>query len=187
MTAFAAGPSPHEDCLADEIFIDEVRGGVLETERVKHARQEEVQWSFVRTWRQKEPRVDAGRPNCRSRLVVREIKKAMKRSEVPLVAELFGGMPPLESVKALLSLFVSHSREKAKGKRTLAMYDISRAHFHGAPVRIVFVELPYEEKELLARENGHDLEYVGLVRKCRYGTVHAIGRWQVGKRIMRRY
>ena len=64
---------------------------------------------------------DAGRPNYRSGLVVREIKKPLKKSDVPSAAELFSGMPPLESVKALLSLFVSHSQEEAIGKRTTAM------------------------------------------------------------------
>ena len=54
---------------------------------------------------------DADRPNCRSRSVVREIKKAMKKSDVPSEAGLFSGMPPLESVKALLCLFVSHNQE----------------------------------------------------------------------------
>ena len=44
VTAFVAGPSPHEDCLAEEVFIDDVRGGALEAERVKQARREEVQW-----------------------------------------------------------------------------------------------------------------------------------------------
>ena len=34
------------------------------------------------------------------RLVVREIKKAMKKSDVSSAAELFSGMPPLESVYA---------------------------------------------------------------------------------------
>ena len=81
---------------------------------------------------------DADRPKYRSRLVVREIKKAMKKSNVPSAAELFSGMPLLECVcvKALLSLFVSHSQEEAKGERTVAMYDVSRAHFHGIPVLV---------------------------------------------------
>ena len=90
---------------------------------------------------------DADRPNCRSRLIVPEIKKAVKKSGVPSAAELFSGMPPLESVQALFSLFVSHNQE-ANGKRTLVMYDISRAHFNGVPVRRVFAELPDEEKGL---------------------------------------
>ena len=88
-------------------------------------------------------------------------------------------MCPLESVTAPLSLFVSHNLEEATGKGTLAMYDISRAHFHGMPVRRVFVELPDEENVRLARENGLDLEYVGLLGKCMYGTAVASARRQV--------
>ena len=41
---FSSGPSPHEDCMAEDTFVDGVRGGVLETERVKQARRDEVQW-----------------------------------------------------------------------------------------------------------------------------------------------
>ena len=33
VTASAEGPSPHEDCLAEEVFFVDVRGGVLETEK----------------------------------------------------------------------------------------------------------------------------------------------------------
>ena len=72
-------------------------------------------------------------------------------------------------MKAVLSLFVSYSQKEAKGKRTLAMDDISRAHFYEVPVSRVFVEIPAEEKERLARKNGNDLEYVGLLRKCMNG------------------
>ena len=35
VATFSTGPSPHEDCLAEDTFVDDVRGGVLETERVK--------------------------------------------------------------------------------------------------------------------------------------------------------
>ena len=48
------------------------------------------------------------------------------------------------------------------------MYDISRAHFHGVPVRRVFVELL----------DVPDLEYAGLLEKCMYGSVDASVRWQ---------
>ena len=44
LTALSTGPSPHEDCLLEETFVEDVRGGVLETRRVKQARREEVQW-----------------------------------------------------------------------------------------------------------------------------------------------
>ena len=75
----------------------------------------------------------------------------MKRSDFLSAAELFSGMPLLESVKALFSLFVFHTQEEAKDKQALDMYNISRVHFHGTPVRIVFVELLDEEKDRLAR------------------------------------
>ena len=98
VAAFSAGPSPHEDCLAEEIFVDDVRGGVLEAERVKQARREEVQWcrgmgvweAVLRKDMDAEgakavslrwvdtDKGDADRPNCRSRLVVREIRRILK-------------------------------------------------------------------------------------------------------------
>ena len=81
---------------------------------------------------------------------MREIKKVVKKSDVPSAAELLSGLPPLESVKTLLSLFVSHSREEAKGNRTFAMFDIGRAYFRGVPERRVFVELPDGRVELEA-------------------------------------
>ena len=59
----------------------------------------------------------------------------------------------MESVKALLSLFVSNNQEEAKGKRTLAMSYISRAHIRGVLVRRVFVEIPRRrEREVRTRE-----------------------------------
>ena len=67
-------------------------------------------------------------PKYRFRVAVRETKKAMKKSDVRTAVELFSGMPPLERVKAFLSLFLSYNQEEAKDKRTLAMYGISRAH-----------------------------------------------------------
>ena len=38
VAAFSAGPSPHADCLAEDAFVDDVRGRVLATESVKQAR-----------------------------------------------------------------------------------------------------------------------------------------------------
>jgi hypothetical protein len=176
------------------IFIDDVRGGILDAEKVRAARREEVSWCrkmgvWVRVLRSEmlaeggravslrwidTDKGDARRPNYRSRLVVREIKKAMRKSDVPSAAELFSGMPPLEGMKALASIFVGHCHEADKGRRHLAMYDISRAHFHGTPLRRLFIELPAEEQEDI--KDGGD--YVGLLLKTMYGTVDASARWQ---------
>ena len=56
-------------------------------------------------------RGDAGRPNYRSRLVVREIKKAMKKSDVPLQLNSSAGC------------HFWKEGTHPKGKRTLATYD----------------------------------------------------------------
>ena len=106
-----------------------MRCGVLESGRVRQARQEEVNW--VRGTGVREPvlrkdmeaegakaislrwidtdEVDADRPNCRSRLVVREIEKPMKKSEVSSAAELFSGLLSLCS-----SLTVTERRRASK-------------------------------------------------------------------------
>ena len=110
VAAFSSGPSPHEDCLAQDSSVDDVRGGVLESE--ESSKRDERKSSGVGVW---EPVIrkdmdaggaravslrwidtdkgDAGRPNYRSRLVVREIQRATKTSDVPSAAELFSGMP----------------------------------------------------------------------------------------------
>ena len=161
------------DWLEVDTFVDDVLCGVLQTKSSGAVSWASGSTSFVRTWMQKEPRQcpcvgstsTRAMRNNRSRLIVREIKMAMKKSDVPTAAELLSAMAPLESVKALLTLFVSQSR--------IAVFDISRAHFHGVPVRSVFVEHPDEETERLARDDRHDLS------ACRESTcVDASGRWQ---------
>eukprot|EP00959_Pyramimonas_sp_CCMP1952_P306395 6412432-Pyramimonas_sp.AAC.1 len=44
---------------------------------------------------------DRTQPRYRSRLVAREIKKAMRPEDRPDQAELFSAMPPLEAFKAM--------------------------------------------------------------------------------------
>ena len=178
----------------DGMFADDVRGGILDAEKAQAARREEADWCrkmgvWVRVPRSEmlaeggrpvtlrwvdTDKGDARRSNYRSRLCVREIKKAMKKSEIPQATDLFSGMPPLEAVKALLSIFVGHCQEVTKDNRALAMYDISRAHFHGVPVRRLFIELPEEEKEDVTDGKDH----AGLLQKSMYGTVDASARRQ---------
>ena len=86
----------------------------------------------------------------------------MKKSDVPCAAERFSGMPPLESVKTSTLCSCLTVKKRQKGKRTLATYDKSRAHFHEVPVRRLFVELPDADWNTLA-------------------TVNASARWQARK------
>ena len=125
---FAAGPSPHDECLTDDVFVDDVLGGALNPSRIKQARQEEdmwvVAWAFGSgafeaegakavslRWMDTD-KGDAGGPKYRSRLVVREVKNAMTKSDHLSAAELFSGMPPLESVKALLCSSLTVKRRR---------------------------------------------------------------------------
>ena len=177
VAAFSAGSSPHEDCLAEDAYVDDVRGGVLLSQASTVSRPScghgcrRSQSSVLERWIDTD-KGDADRPNCRSGLVVRGIKKAMKKkSDVPSAAELFSGMPPLETVKAPFSLFVSHSHQEEKGKRTLAMYDISRAHVHGVPVRRVPVELRTRRKRGSHVRTDLIWNTLACMGKCMYGTV----------------
>ena len=80
-------------------------------------------------------------------MVVREIKKVMKTSDVSFAAELFSGMPSLESVKALLYQFVSHNQKRSERQAIPCnVRHPSCAHCHEAPVRLEFVELQDEKK-----------------------------------------
>lgn len=81
-------------------------------------------------------------------------------------------MPRLEAMKALITVFVGHSRE-ARKPRTLAMYDINRSQFYGVPKRRLFIELPEEEHA----DIGDVGDYVGLLKRM-YGTVDAAASWQ---------
>ena len=96
----------------------------------------------------------------------------MRNSDVTVL------LSPLERVKALLSWFASHSQEQTKGKRAWVMFSQRRAHFHGVPVRSLFTDLLEEETDWIAQEKGNKCEYVGLLRKCMYGTLDASARWQ---------
>ena len=196
LAGFSAGPSPHETEPLEE-YVDDVHGRKLDAKAVRKARQLELDWCRRMGVWQHVPRqvmIDEGlrpislrwvdtnkgdesRPNIRSRICAREIKRAMPATERPEAAELFSGMPPLECLKALLSIFVGHVHEGNRGKRSLLMCDVSRAHFHGVPLRRLFIELPDEEKERI-RRSGDEGDYVGLLLKTMYGTVDASARWQ---------
>ena len=173
-----AGPSPHENCLAEETFVDDVRGGVLETERGKQTRREEGQWCRdMDVW---EPvlrkdmdaerakavslrsvetdKGDADRPHSSSRLVVREIRKAIRLTV-------------------------------RKRRRASELLRCTTSTMHTS------VEYQCDEclwnsqtrKKRHARENGPDLEYVGVLKKCTYGTVDANERWKARWQILKEH
>ena len=111
---------------------------------------------------------DATHPNYRSRLVCREIKRASNADFIPDYAS-FSSMPPLESLKLLLSLMVTLRRSKSGNALKVRLLDISRAHFYGEAERDIFVQLPEGD-----RQEG----FCGKLVKSMYGTRDASAIWQ---------
>ena len=79
-----------------------------------------------------------------ARLVVREINKAKSEDEKLEPSDLFSAMPPVESLKALVSHVMPERVDRRGRNLVLAVFDVSRAHFHGVCERDVHVEPPSE-------------------------------------------
>ena len=180
VAAFSAGPSPTL-CVAECWNLDE-SGRRDRMRSIGFVARACGSPSCERTWRQKEPRQFpfVGSTPTRAMRIDQTagLIWSCERSRSP--SRNSRSLPPLNSSSSgLLSLFVAHSHGEAKGKQTLAMYDISSAHFHGVPLRRLFVELPDDEKEQPASEKGcGQSESVAWLKKCRYGTVDASTHWQ---------
>eukprot|EP00971_Amphidinium_carterae_P267264 5301645-Amphidinium_carterae.2 len=89
---------------------------------------------------------DETKPNYRSRLVCREVKKAKRPGEQLKTSELLSSMPPLEAIKTLCSLCMSLGVSTQGTPLKLALWDISRAHLYGDAQRDLYVELPPEDE-----------------------------------------
>ena len=101
-------------------------------------------------------------PNIRARLVGREIAKD-KRDD------LFAATPPLESLKAILSICASH--QVGSGPYRVMAIDVKRAYFYAPATRPIFVHIPAED-----REPG-DEKMVGQLNLSLYGTRDAALNW----------
>ena len=86
-------------------------------------------------WVDTDTSVDPAHKKIRSRLCAREYKmrKQGKIQRAPPASQLFSAMPPLEAVKVLVSIMMSVSLSNKGKPLKLRHYDISRAHFQGAP------------------------------------------------------
>ena len=105
---------------------------------------------------------DAKCPNLRARLVGREIAKD-KRDD------LFAATPPLESLKAIISICASH-QVGGSPYRVMAV-DVKRAYFYAPATRPIFIHIPAED-----REPG-DEGKVAQLNLSLYGTRDAAFNW----------
>ena len=104
----------------------------------------------------------------RSRLVVREIKKAKSADEKLDPAEVFSSMPPIEGLKCLISHMMTEQKDPDGETLCMAVWDVSRAHFYGIAERDIYTNLPDE-----LHEDG----YVARLVKTMYGTQDAARIW----------
>ena len=90
-----------------------------------------------------------------------------------LASQLFSAMPPLEIVKALVSIMMSVSWSKKRKPLNVRHYDTSRAYFQGTAQRLIYIKLPAEDRQ----KYGEDK--VGRLIKSMYGTQDASHIWQL--------
>ena len=87
--------------------------------------------------------------------------------------QLLSAMPPLEAVKALVSIMMSVSWSNKGKLLKMRHYDISRAHFHSTAQSVIHIRLPAEDRQ----KYGEDK--VGRLIKSMYGTQDASHIWQL--------
>ena len=176
-----------QDQEDEQMFFDDITGVKLDTQGVLAARREELQWlhraqvyekrTIQECWERtgKNPitlkwidrnKGDKERPNYRSRIVVREVKK--QHGALP-GHMLFSNMPPLEAVKILCSELATRKTSKKGRDLRMALYDISRAHFYGEAQREIYVTLPPGDEQ-----EG----FCAILKKTMYGTQDASHVWQ---------
>ena len=163
-------------------YPDHVNGGYLDPEKVRKARQEEMEYvrrykiyekvsrdasrgkKIIKTrWVDTDKGAGTGTENYRCRLVAMEVNRSPN-------VEYFSATPPLEVMKLIMS-WVASQGEYGKGRTGLMYIDVRRAYFNAAVKREVYIEIPHED-----REEG-DENRCGRLRASLYGTRDAAANW----------
>ena len=186
VSLYSAGPTadfPELDTR--EWQEDDQQGNLLDPIKVKDGKREEIEWVLKQklfdnifqsecTERQSRPYslkwvLKNKGEKVRVRLVVREIKKAKSEDEKLEPSDVFSAMPPVESLKALVSHVMTERVDRRGRSLVLAVFDVSRAHFFGVCEPDVYVE-PLAEL--------HRPELVAKFNKTMFGTQDASNAWK---------
>ena len=126
-------------------------------------------------WVDTDKSVDPSDRKLRSRLCAREYKTKKQGTIQPALPAslLFSAMPPLESVKALVSIMMSAGWSNEGKPLKLKHCDTSRAPFLGTARRLIYVKLSAE----YCQKHGEDK--IGKFVKSMYGTQDASHTWQL--------
>ena len=157
-------------------FWDDVNGGYLSEDLVLAARREEIEWVHSEgvyeivampdcvdvgptlldhIWVNTDKSVDPAHKKIQSRLCAREhkTKKQGKIQKSLPAPQLLSAMPPLEAVKALVSIMMSGSWSNKRKPLKLRHYEISRTHFQGTAQRLIYVGHLAEDRQRYSEDN----------------------------------
>ena len=151
-------PIATEQGVLHEKFWDDRTGKLLDSEKVRAARAEELRELDRRVWVEADVEecwnkkgrgpigvrwvdVDKGFGVYRSRLVAKDFKP---KSKVNDQEGLFAATPPLELVKMLILKAARGSRNRHAGVRKVMFLDVSKAHLYAPMLDEEFVQLPPE-------------------------------------------
>jgi len=108
---------------------------------------------------------DSDNPNCRARLVGREL--AFKKR-----TDLFAATPPLEALRMMVSLVACRQGSRNPKDRFILMTnDVKRAYFYAPATRPIYITIPEEDWE------EGDEGMVGKLNLSLYGTRDAAMNW----------
>ena len=163
---------------------DDAKGGWLMEDKVKAAREEEMEivkqrgvyerrpWTEAKERTGKAPIklrwVDTNKgtesePNYRSRIVAMEFKRDAR-------LDLFAATPPLEAMKMVMSN--AASTDDPSENKVLMTVDIKRAYFYAKSIRDTYIELPKEDFR------PGDENKCGILKLSLYGTRDAAMNWE---------
>ena len=168
---------------ADVDFLDDVKGFAhLDKDLVIAARKLEIDYFKQMKVYKKVPRSEAigqkiittrwidtnkgdtQKPNYRSRLVGREIKRDKR-------LDLFAATPPIETLRFLAARCAQQQHGSHPWR--MGIIDVRRAYFYAPATRAIYVEIPAEDRE--AGDEGR----VGKLELSLYGTRDAAQNWAI--------
>ena len=164
-------PIATEQDVLQEEFWDDRTGKLLDSEKVRAARAEELRELDRRVWVEADVEecwnkkgrgpigvrwvdVDKGFGVYRSRLVAKDFKP---KSKVNDQEGLFAATPPLELVKMLILKAARGSRNRHAGVRKVMFLDVSKAHLYAPMLDEDFVQLPPERWTEVRKIDLHTL------------------------------
>ena len=184
----AGDPAPENQSTSSR-FWDEITGKELNPEKVLAARRADVEYMRRLGVYEEATEEDCIRDGCtpipmrwidtnkgddrneniRSRAVLQETRRRSNLGSDGDVSQTFAATPPLEALRAMISLCMSQKGIPESKRKVLGVYDVSRAHFHSPAKRTLYVKTLPEDVD----------NKIGIAKllKAMYGSKDAAACW----------